>query len=61
MKNGKLIEILPEYDLPKGVIYVKYTSRFGMLPTVRKFLEFLIEQFKQLNLDDIYKQCPKHD
>lgn len=61
LKNGKMIEILPEYYLPKGVIYVVYTSRLGMLPAVRKFLEFLIEQFKQLNLDEISKQCPKHD
>lgn len=61
LKSGRLIEILPDWYLPKGVIYVAYTSRLGMLPAVRAFLEFLIEQFKQLEQSDVAKvvqQCP---
>ena len=59
LNNGTLVEVMPEWFLPKGVIYVAYTSRQGMLPAVRTLLEFLIEQFKILDLNDAAKECPK--
>ncbi|SPL70580.1 LysR substrate-binding domain-containing protein [Acinetobacter stercoris] len=52
LKNGKLIEVLPDWHLPRGVIYIAYTSRLGMLPAVRSLLEYLVEQFKQLDIND---------
>lgn len=51
LKQGTLIELLPEWHLPKGVIYIVYTSRLGMLPAVRAVLEHLLAAFKDLNLE----------
>lgn len=51
LRNGKLIEILPDWGLPKGVIHIAYASRQGMLPSMRLLLDFLIQQFEQLKLD----------
>lgn len=47
---GTLVEVMPDWHLPKGVIYVIYTSRLGMLPAVRTLLEYLIEQFKKFDI-----------
>lgn len=46
LKNGTLIEILPEWQLPRGVIHIAYTSRQGMMPAMRLLLEYLMQQFK---------------
>ena len=51
LKTGQLVELLPDWHLPKGVIHIAYTSRLGMLPSVRLLLEFLIEQFRQLDVN----------
>ncbi len=51
LKQGALIELLPEWHLPKGVIYIAYTSRQGMLPAVREVLEHLLSSFKALKID----------
>ena len=56
--SGQVQEILPEWSLPKGVIYIVYTSRQGMRPSVRFLLEHLIEQFKVLDLKQVENQCP---
>lgn len=52
LRTGQLVEVLPEWVLPKGVIHIAYASRLGMLPSVRLLLDFLIEQFKHLKLDE---------
>lgn len=46
LKNGTLIEILPEWQLPRGVIHIAYASRQGMMPAMRLLLEYLMQQFK---------------
>lgn len=51
LKQGTLIELLPEWHLPKGVIYIVYTSRLGMLPAIRVLLEHLLTAFKDLKLE----------
>ncbi|WP_228199570.1 LysR substrate-binding domain-containing protein [Acinetobacter sp. WCHAc010052] len=56
--SGLVQEILPEWSLPKGVIYIVYASRQGMMPSVRFLLEHLIEQFKVLDLKQVENQCP---
>lgn len=55
LNQGTLIEVMPDWHLPKGVIYVVYTSRLGMLPAVRTLLEYLIEQFKKLDIHQVRK------
>lgn len=49
LNRGDLIELLPEWSLPRGVIHIAYASRQGMMPAMRLLLEYLIEQFKQRN------------
>ena len=51
LKTGELIHLFPDWQLPKGVIHVAYASRQGMLPAVRELLNFLLEQFKALDID----------
>ncbi|NHB57809.1 LysR substrate-binding domain-containing protein [Acinetobacter shaoyimingii] len=50
LRSGTMIELLPEWHLPKGVIHIAYVSRHGMLPSIRLLLEYLIEEFKRLQL-----------
>lgn len=50
LRTGKLIELLPEWHLPKGVIHIAYVSRQGMMPAIRLLLEYLIEEFKNLQI-----------
>lgn len=56
LARGEIIELLPEWSLPQGVIHVAYASRQGMLPAVRSLLDFLIAQFQQLNIDQDEQQ-----
>lgn len=51
LKDGTLIELFPEWSLPKGVIYIAYLSRLGMLPVVRGVLEHLLTSFKALKIE----------
>lgn len=51
LKSGELIELCPEWKLPEGVIHVAYASRQGMLPAVRELLNFLLEKFKNLDMN----------
>ena len=57
LKSGQVVEVLPEWRLPKGVIYLVYTSRFGMVPASRLLLEHLLESFKHLDLREASKSC----
>lgn len=50
LKSGELVELFPDWLLPEGMIHVAYASRQGMLPAVRALLDFLLEQFKNLDL-----------
>ena len=51
LNTGELIQILPTWHLPQGVIYIAYTSRQGMLPAVRGLLDHLLQEFKILNIN----------
>ena len=53
LKSGQLIELMQNWELPKGVIHVAYTSRQGMMPAVRCVLDYLLEQFKQLRCNEL--------
>ena len=54
LNQGTLVELVPEWELPRGVIHVAYTSRQGMMPAVRCLLDYLIEEFKKLS-------CQNHE
>lgn len=41
LASGKLMRLLPEYDVPSVTLFAVYTSRRRMLPTLRSFIDFL--------------------
>lgn len=43
LKTGELIEVLPEWHFPEGIIHAVYPSRKGMLPAVKLLLMYLAE------------------
>lgn len=43
LQDGRLVLVLPGWAPPKGVFHAVYPSRRGMVPAVRRFLDFLAE------------------
>ena len=43
MQDGRLVAVLPGWAPPHGVFHAVYPSRRGMVPAVRRFLDFLAE------------------
>jgi DNA-binding transcriptional LysR family regulator len=41
IQAGRLVEILPDWNLTSGTIYAAFSSRRGMLPSVRALIDFL--------------------
>ena len=44
LADGRLQHVLPDWSLPLGVLHVVFPSRRGLLPAVRAFIDFLVEQ-----------------
>lgn len=42
--SGKLVKVLPEWKAPHGIFHAVYPSRRGLLPAVRVFIDYLVEQ-----------------
>lgn len=47
IKSGELVQVLPEWKAPHGVLHAVYPTRQGMLPAVRVFIDYLVEYFAQ--------------
>ena len=47
--RGKLMELLPNWAPPAETIHMVFSSRRGMLLTVRALVDFLVTQFEELN------------
>lgn len=43
---GQLVHVLPEWTVPHGILHAVYPSRRGMLPAVRVFINYLVEQLQ---------------
>jgi DNA-binding transcriptional LysR family regulator len=41
--RGELEPVLPEWSAPFGILHFVYPSRRGLLPAVRAFIDFLVE------------------
>lgn len=41
LENGRLVRVLPDWDAPQGILHLVFTSRRGLLPSVRVTLDFL--------------------
>lgn len=46
LATGQLVEILPEWTVPHGILHAVYPSRRGMLPAVRVFINYLVEKLQ---------------
>lgn len=44
ISEGKLEIVLPDWSLPRALLYIVYTSRRGLVPAVRAFIDFAAEQ-----------------
>jgi len=47
IKTGQLVTVLPEWTAPHGIFHAVYPSRRGLLPAVRVFIDYLVEQLTQ--------------
>ncbi len=46
IRSGELVHLLPDWGLPPGVVHAVFPSRRGLVPAVRKFLDFLGEHMR---------------
>jgi DNA-binding transcriptional LysR family regulator len=53
LREGQLIELLPEWRPRPGIMHAVFPSRRGMVPAVRRFLDFLGEHVTEEGQD-----CP---
>ena len=44
INSGQLVKVLPEWTAPHGIFHAVYPSRRGLLPAVRVFIDYLVEQ-----------------
>ena len=44
LADGRLRHVLPDWRLPLGILHVVFPTRRGMLPAVRAFIDFLVEE-----------------
>jgi DNA-binding transcriptional LysR family regulator len=49
IQSGELVRVLPDWHAPHGIFHMVYPSRNGMLPAVKVFIDFMVEQFTQSN------------
>jgi DNA-binding transcriptional LysR family regulator len=49
IQAGQLEVVLPEWKIPQGTFHAVYASRRGLLPAVRVFIDYLVEELPKLN------------
>ena len=47
VQSGELVRVLPDWKAPHGISHVVYPSRRGLLPAVRVFIDYLVEQLSK--------------
>ena len=48
VRAGKLEVVLPKWQLAQGTFHAVYPSRRGLLPAVRVFIDYLVEELPKL-------------
>ena len=43
LADGRLVRVLPEWDVPAIGIFAVYTSRSHLAPKVRSFIDYLVD------------------
>ena len=46
LRDGRLVQVLPGWGPPPGILHAVFPSRRGLLPVVRAFLDYLGETFE---------------
>ncbi|MBP7567804.1 MAG: LysR family transcriptional regulator [Burkholderiaceae bacterium] len=54
LRDGRLVRLLPNWAVPEAVVHAVFPSRRGLVPAVRRFLDFLGEHLKGEQVVD----CP---
>ena len=47
LKNGRLVRVFPEWKTTMGILHIVFTTRRGLPPVVRAFIDHLANQVKQ--------------
>ena len=42
--QGRLLRLLPEFDSPWGILHAAFTTRRGLSPAIRAFIDFLVAE-----------------
>lgn len=48
LASGELVRLLPDWHLPVGILHLVYIQRRGLLPAVRKLVDFLVEKMPEI-------------
>lgn len=48
LAGGALVQVLPEWHAPEGVVHLVFTTPKGLAPAVRAFIDHYVEVFAQL-------------
>lgn len=44
LADGRLVPILPDYQIPGGILHMVFPTRRHLVPAVRAFIDFLVEE-----------------
>ncbi|MDZ7891441.1 MAG: LysR family transcriptional regulator [Rhodoferax sp.] len=58
IEQGRLVHVLPGWAPPRGLFHAVYPSRRGMVPAVRRFLDFLGEHTSNEGMPVLPQGCP---
>jgi DNA-binding transcriptional LysR family regulator len=48
LASGALVKVLPEWTFPKDAIHAIFPTRRGLLPSVRKFLDYVAKRYDEI-------------
>ena len=61
LEEGRLVHVLPGWAPPRGIFHAVYPSRRGMVPAVRRFLDFLGDTTNGEGMPQLPPGCPTLD
>jgi len=47
LKEGRLVKVIPNCESKPELIHLAYTSRRGLLPSVKALIDFLVTEFEK--------------